>query len=228
MLICLVFGLSFAAPHRVEGLPLPAESGLRIAVIRQAAADSEAALTNAVGKPKTTTPAPAPAPTQAPPVPTGLPSTQAPPPETGQAPGTLRLARGGTATLVRKELSQDATLPIPAGVREATWWGAGLGASTGASVFAGHVNWKGQIGPFAELWNARVGDPVSVVDDQGRHWAFRVTQVETVTKHDLPARAEEFFGQDGAHRVVLVTCGGEWVGGSEGYDSNRVVIATPA
>lgn len=157
---------------------------------------------------------------------TAAPSSEVPPPRTaGQRPGTVRLAKGGTATLVRQELGPDATLPVPNGVREATWWGAGLDSATGATVFAGHVDWKGQTGPFAELWTARTGDPVSVVDAAGRTWNYRVSRVETVSKGDLPARAEEFFGQTGAHRLVLVTCGGRWVGGAEGYESNRVVIA---
>jgi hypothetical protein len=43
----------------------------------------------------------------------------------------------------------------------------------------------------------------------------------------LPGRAQELFGQDGAHRLVLVTCGGRWVGGHDGYEENRVVIAEP-
>lgn len=170
-------------------------------------------------------------PSETPPPPaatTAAPSSEVPPPparSAGQRPGTVRLAKGGTATLVRQELGPDATLPVPNGVREATWWGAGLDAATGATVFAGHVDWKGQTGPFAELWTARAGDPVSVVDAAGRTWNYRVSRVETVSKGDLPARAEEFFGQTGGHRLVLVTCGGRWVGGADGYESNRVVIA---
>jgi hypothetical protein len=145
---------------------------------------------------------------------------------TGQRPGTVRLAKGGTATLVRKELGPDATLPVPAGVREATWWGAGLDASVGATVFAGHVDWKGQVGPFSELWSAHDGDEMSVVDSDGRTWRYRISRVETVAKTDIPNRAEELFGQSGHYRLVLVTCGGRWVGGSSGYESNRVVTAT--
>lgn len=49
----------------------------------------------------------------------------------------------------------------------------------------------------------------------------------TVHKDELPSRAQELFGQDGAHRLVLVTCGGRWVGGSDGCEENRVVIAEP-
>jgi sortase family protein len=146
----------------------------------------------------------------------------------GIPPGTVQLPRGGEATLVRKEVQADGVLPVPDGVREATWWGAGLGSDHGATVLAGHVNWRGATGPFAELWDARANDAVTVVDTAGTTYRYRISELVTVTKEDLPARAAELFGQDGPARLVLVTCGGRWVGGAEGYSSNRIVIATPA
>ncbi|WP_073482153.1 class F sortase [Streptoalloteichus hindustanus] len=145
----------------------------------------------------------------------------------GQPPGTIRLPGGGTARLVRRELTADGTLPIPEGLDEATWWGAGLGAPAGASVLAGHVNWKGVKGPFDELWRAAKGQVVEVVDQAGGRWSYRVTEIVTVHKNDLPGRAEALFGQDGGHRLVLVTCGGDYVGGTDGYRDNRVVVAAP-
>ncbi|WP_103355697.1 class F sortase [Amycolatopsis sp. CA-128772] len=154
-------------------------------------------------------------------------STAAPPPSR-QRPGTVRLPGGGTATLVRMDLGPDGELPIPADLGQATWWGASLDAASGASVFAGHVNWRGATGPFAELWSARIGAEVTIVDSAGRTWRYRISQLVTVHKSDLPARADYLFGPSGPHRVVLVTCGGRWVGGSDGYEENRVVIADPS
>lgn len=171
------------------------------------------------------------------PLPKSTPSTPPPPPATADTPppqqpppqqaNTVRLAHGGTATLVAQEVV-DGVLPVPAGVREAAWWGAPFDGATGATVLAGHVNWHGVTGPFAELWQSKVGDPVSVVDADGQPHTYRVRELVTVHKDDLPARARELFGQDGAHRLVLVTCGGRWVGGHDGYEENRVVIADPA
>ncbi len=169
---------------------------------------------------QTTPPAPAPPPPPATPKPP-------PPQQQRQAPGTVRLPDGGTATLVREEVV-DGVLPVPAGVRQATWWGAPFDGRTGATVLAGHVNWKGATGPFSVLWNTRVGDPVTVVADDGRTFRYRVRQLVTVHKDQLPGRAQELFGQDGPHRLVLVTCGGRWVGGTDGYEENRIVIADPA
>lgn len=169
-------------------------------------------------------PAPAPATTSAAPA---APAAQTSTPPPTQQPGTVRLPAGGTASLVRKDLGPGGELPIPADLGQATWWGAELGAAGGASVFAGHVNWRGATGPFAELWSARIGGEVTIVDSAGKTWRFRVSQLVTVHKDDLPARADDLFGQSGPHRVVLVTCGGRWVGGADGYEENRVVVADP-
>jgi hypothetical protein len=172
-------------------------------------------------------PAPRPSPTPSTPPPTTPSETPAAQPETAQPNNTVRLVRGGTATLVPMDVV-NGVLPVPEGVREAAWWGATLDAQSGATVLAGHVNWHGATGPFAELWQSTVGDVVTVMDKDGKPYRFQVRQVETVHKDQLPSRAQELFGQDGEHRLVLVTCGGRWVGGAEGYEENRVVIASPA
>lgn len=195
----------------VAGTALPAAG----AAAPAAAAPSRPPTVAAPAAPAAQTPSP----TSAPPPP------PSPPP---QRPGTVRLPAGGTAALVRRDLGPSGELPIPADLGQATWWGAELDAAGGASVFAGHVNWRGATGPFAELWTAKIGGSVTIVDSAGKTWRYRVSQLLTVHKNDLPARADDLFGQSGPHRVVLVTCGGRWVGGSDGYEENRVVVADPS
>lgn len=150
---------------------------------------------------------------------------EAPAKVTGQEPGTVRLPAGGTAKLIRKELADDGSLPIPEGLDEATWWGAKIGADQGASLLSGHVNWKGKKGPFDELWRLKTGQEVSVVDTAGGKWVYKIEEIVTVHKTKLAEQAEKLFGQDGPHRLVLVTCGGEYVGGTSGYEDNRIATA---
>jgi hypothetical protein len=69
---------------------------------------------------------------------------------------------------------------------------------------------------------------VSVVDPSGQTVSYQVTRIVTLAKDELPKRAQELFAQTGPHRLVLVTCGGRWIGGDTGYASNQIVIATPA
>jgi hypothetical protein len=143
-----------------------------------------------------------------------------------QALGTVQLPGGGTARLVRKEITANAVLPIPRGLGDAAYWGAKLGARNGVALVSGHVNWGGKKGPFDELWLMRPGQDVSIMDSAGGRWIYRVTDAVTLHKDTLPAQAPRLFGQDGPHRLVLVTCGGDYLGGTDGYRDNRVITAT--
>jgi LPXTG-site transpeptidase (sortase) family protein len=136
------------------------------------------------------------------------------------------LPGGGTAKLIHADVKDDGSLPIPQGLDEATWWGAKVGAAQGAALLSGHVNWKGKKGPFDELWRLKAGQEVAVADVAGGRWVYRVDEVLTVHKDNLAAQSEKLFSQDGPHRLVLVTCGGEYVGGTEGYEDNRIATAS--
>jgi hypothetical protein len=164
--------------------------------------------------PTTTGPGPLGADTTSAAHPTGVPTT-----------GTVHLPAGGTAELIAAQVSKDGTMSVPERLDQATWWGATLGAPVGTTLLAGHVNWQGRTGPFAELWQDRIGQLITVVDNKGRNWVYRITQLVTVAKADLPNRAKQLYGLDGDHRLVLATCGGEFVGGNEGYDDNRFAVA---
>ncbi|EME52163.1 class F sortase [Amycolatopsis decaplanina] len=144
----------------------------------------------------------------------------------GQRPGTIRLPEGGSAKLVRSEVNSDGVLPVPRGLGDAAWWGARLGAEAGTALISGHVNWGGVKGPFDELWRMREGQEVAVSDATGGIWVYRVREVVTMHKNDLPAQAAKLFAQSGPHRLVLVTCGGDYLGGTDGYRDNRVIVAT--
>jgi hypothetical protein len=146
-------------------------------------------------------------------------------PPAGKEPGVVKLPGGGTAKLVRQEVTGDGALPIPQSLAEAAWWGADAGAAQGATLLSGHVNWKGQKGPFDELWRVKDGQEVDVVDTDGGKWVYKIASILTVDKDKLDQQAAALFGQDGPHRLVLVTCGGDYVGGTEGYDENRIVTA---
>ena len=178
-------------------------------------ASNNSSITAAAPAPTRSGPLPADADTTTAVLPTGVPST-----------GSVHLPAGGTAQLIPAQVSKDGTMSVPDQLDQATWWGATLGAPHGATLLAGHVNWQGHTGPFAELWQDQVGQRVTVVDNQGRDWVYRITQLVTVAKADLPTRAKQLYGLDGDHRLVLATCGGEFVGGAEGYDDNRFAVAT--
>ncbi|EHR60519.1 class F sortase [Saccharomonospora cyanea] len=151
---------------------------------------------------------------------------RAAPPRPGpQPPNSVRLPGGATSTLVRTELTADGTLPIPGGVDRAAWWGAGFGDDRGAALVAGHVDWYGRSGPFTSLFRLEAGDEVTVRDAAGRTWTYRVASATTLHKSRLARYAPELFAQDGPHRLLLVTCGGDYLGGTGGYSDNHIVTA---
>ena len=154
------------------------------------------------------------------------PAPQGAPQDTGSDPDRLSLPGGGTAKLIKEDLDAAGALKIPEGIDEAAWWGARLGADHGVALLSGHVNWKGKKGPFTELWQVKPGQEVKLTDAAGGAWVYRVDTTETVHKSDLAGRSEKLFDPDGPHKLLLVTCGGEYVGGSEGYEDNRVVTAS--
>jgi hypothetical protein len=204
----------------LTGLPMP-QAGPPVIAIHQAGPPASHHTRPAVqaAGPKTS---------QQSPPPTTTPAYGAVKPAQGaQLPNTIRLPKGGTAYLVHVQVADDGSLPIPSGVNQAVWWGTGLTAPTGATVFAGHVNWAGSIGPFAELWQDTAGAVITVRDNAGNQLRYQVTQVLTLDKSQLPQQAPMLFSASGPPRIVLATCGGEWVGGSLGYADNRVVVATP-
>ena len=199
----------------ITGLPLP-QSGPNAIAAHQAAAP-------ALRHPQVTTTSPVPGSTTTP----APPQNAVRPAQGAQLPNTIRLPRGGTAYLVHGQVGADGSLPIPSGVNQAVWWGTGLSAASGATVFAGHVNWAGVTGPFAELWQDKPGDIVTLRDNSGVEWRYQVTQVLTLNKTQLPQQAPTLFASTGPARIVLATCGGEWISSAQSYADNRVMIATP-
>ena len=93
----------------------------------------------------------------------------------------------------------------------------------GATVLAGHVDTAAEgPGPLARLGELREGDRLEVRAGP-RTVTYSVTSVSRVGKAvlDLPA----IFSREGAPRLHLITCGGEYLPELGGYQDNVVVAA---
>ncbi len=143
------------------------------------------------------------------------------------APTRIRLP-GGSAAAVMPAATVGGILAVPENVDHVGWWdgSAYAGDPFGTTVLAGHVDSDTQgLGFFARLLEAKVGDRLTV--SAGSHRArYQVTSVRTVTKQALSADTPA-FDQNGRHRLVLITCTGNYQRDRGGYDSNLVVIAEP-
>ena len=124
---------------------------------------------------------------------------------------------------------------IPAGRVQGTWETRHLGDSVGHLVgtswfddpggnivLAGHVESStGAPGPFAYLFEAKVGDLV-ILRDGTREEDYRVSAIKRVGPYDV-----SYVAQDGHQRVTLITCV-DWDYKQQTYLGRLVVIAEPA
>ena len=142
-------------------------------------------------------------------------------------PRQIELPSGSTAT-VEPERTVDGVLQIPTDIQHVGWWdgSAAAGDPFGSTVIAGHVDARLQgLGFFAELLLVEVGDLITVRSDPNA-LTYRVVSTALVDKQAL-ASDSQALDQRGPHRLVLITCSGQWRPELRSYDSNLVVIADP-
>ena len=122
----------------------------------------------------------------------------------------------------------DGVLRVPEDVQHVGWWdgSARAGEPFGSTVIAGHVDSATEgIGFFARLLKIKKGDTVTLRADSHR-LKYRVTSVRKVARKAL-ATDSQAFKQTGPHRLVLITCTGNFHRDRGGYDSNLIVVGKP-
>lgn len=133
---------------------------------------------------------------------------------------------GLVAPVDRVGLDADRQVVIPDDVRRAGWYepGPAPGASAGSAVLVGHVDDRTQgLGTFAGLRDLVAGDVIEVRTAAGEVLGYDVVSLEQFSKAEAPMT--RLFATGGPHRLVLISCGGDFVGGS--YTDNVVVTAVP-
>ncbi|WP_052890437.1 class F sortase [Thermogemmatispora carboxidivorans] len=134
-------------------------------------------------------------------------------------------AIGVAAPVERVGLGADGTLATPQQHPwdDVGWYGFGpLPGQQGSAVIAGHLDRPG--GYPAVFWNLhllRPGTALTVVDERGQRWHFRVTAVASYP----PARAPLFhiFADRSGRYLNLITCAGTWIP-SEHQTTERLVV----
>ena len=136
---------------------------------------------------------------------------------------------GVRAKVIKVGRAADGSIATPAtDPAEATGWYR-LGPTPGelgTAVIVGHVDTDSQPAVFHRLKELRKGKLIEVDREDHRAATFTVESVETFPKTSFPAG--RVFGSTDRARLVLVTCGGTWVGGHIGYSDNVIVFATLA
>lgn len=124
--------------------------------------------------------------------------------------------------------SQGALYP-PTDVARVGWWvdSALPGSGAGSVVVTGHVDDARQGTGFAKRFSAlKAGDRVELTGRDGATVAYRVTRTASVSKGVLPT--DDLNRLDGPETLILVTCGGRFVGPPMGYENNDLVYAERA
>jgi hypothetical protein len=134
---------------------------------------------------------------------------------------------GVDATVVRVGRAADGSIATPRDdpARTAGWFALGpTPGERGSAVIVGHVDTDNRPAVFERLPDLRRGKLIEVRRSDRRVATFTVDSVETFAKTSFPA--DRVFATQARPRLVLVTCGGPWVGGDTGYADNVIVFAT--
>ena len=140
---------------------------------------------------------------------------------------------GVTAPVVPVMVSNGVLLP-PKDVHQVGWFSDSAlpGASgKGSVVFASHINDAKQgDGTGTVWWRLKKGDKITIKTSGGTH-EYVVDDATVVAKQsssEFQKVADRTMNKsDGPEFLVLITCGGKFLGGDIGYEDNRVVTARP-
>jgi len=143
-------------------------------------------------------------------------------------PTRIVLPSGRQAQVQASGVLPDGSLLIPERPDVVGWWdgGARAGDPMGSLVIAGHVDSRQYgLGVLAELkWLQK--DSVLELRAGTERLRYRVYRAVQVDQQSL-AKDDQFFRQDGAHRLVLITCGGPFDRQRHRYRDNFIVLASP-
>ncbi|MGY1855586.1 class F sortase [Modestobacter sp. SYSU DS0290] len=141
------------------------------------------------------------------------------------APVRVRIpAIGVDSELIDLGLQDDGTMEVPAAGFPAGWFtGAPTPGERGPAVLAGHVDWGGAPGVFADLRDVVPGDEISVLRTDGSTAVFRVREVGQYDKDSFPTAA--VYGDLDHAGLRVITCGGTFDQRAGSYRDNTVVFA---
>lgn len=174
-------------------------------------------------------PAPAPKPLPKPKKPAGPQAqiNQKPLPASGAGTGTPVTVNTPVGSAPIDPIRTDArgVLDPPKNVSRVGWWqDSGIpGEGAGSVVVTGHVDDISQGAGKAKAWSTlKPGQVVSLKLKKGAEIKYKITSVKHYNKgKQFPAGLLNKL--DGPEKLVLVTCGGAFIGGPTGYADNIIL-----
>jgi hypothetical protein len=124
-------------------------------------------------------------------------------------------------------LAKDGSVDVPPLKRhnEAGWFGQGpTPGQFGPALIVGHVDSTTGPSVFHDLGKLKPGQKIEVLRRDNSVAIFQVNSVERFNKEKLPVK--RVYGDYSRPSLRLMTCGGKWLGGRQGYRDNVVVFAS--
>jgi Sortase domain len=121
----------------------------------------------------------------------------------------------------------DGSVDVPPLARhnEAGWFDEGpTPGQFGPAIIVGHADTRSGPSVFHNLKTLKAGQKIEVVRQDHQIAVFEINSVEHWGKNKLPV--ERVYGDYQRPQLRLMTCGGTWLGGSQGYEDNYVVFAS--
>jgi hypothetical protein len=132
-----------------------------------------------------------------------------------------------TAPVHRVGLADDGSIAVPALDKhnETGWYDRGpTPGQFGPAIIVGHADTRTGPSVFHDLVKLRPGAKIEVTRQDRSVAIFEVNSVEHFDKTALPE--ERVYADYSRPMLRLITCGGEWRGGSVGYADNIIAFAS--
>jgi hypothetical protein len=132
-----------------------------------------------------------------------------------------------SAPILEVGLANDGSVDVPPLKRhnEAGWFDGGpTPGQFGPALIVGHADTRTGPSVFHDLGKLKPGDEIEVSREDGSLAVFEVNSVETFDKDKLPV--DRVYSDYSRPSLRLMTCGGDWLGGREGYADNVIVFAS--
>ncbi len=121
----------------------------------------------------------------------------------------------------------DGTIATPSlkQTNEAGWYKDGPSPGQyGPAIVVGHVDTRDRPAVFHRVRELRPGAQIEILRRDGTVAVFEVNSVEQYNKSKLPA--DKVYQDYSRPSLRLITCGGNWVGGDDGYADNVIAFAS--
>jgi LPXTG-site transpeptidase (sortase) family protein len=117
---------------------------------------------------------------------------------------------GVDAPVVEMGLDENGVPRVPYNGQDIAWYNFSSPPGAGSNaVFAGHINWGGAPGAFANLDNLQPGATVRLISEDGSEYTYEVFANFPVDPYDDDSL--KVMDPTPTDTVTLITCGGSWI-----------------